>query len=81
MVDLHAGQFDARRAEEHLDAARDVFEAGEDDVGLAWAGFLEANMRWMRGHAALAAAAAHRQRRTPVPRGTTRSPQPCGAGR
>ena len=58
MVDVHAGRFDARRAEAHLDAARKVFEAGGDDVGLAWAGFLEAHMRWMRGHAALAATAA-----------------------
>ena len=71
MVDLHAGQFDARRAEEHLNAARDVFEAGEDDLGLAWAGFLEANMRWMRGHAALAAAAAQQ----------AEDARPCRGGR
>ncbi len=58
MVDLHAGQFDARRAEEHVDAARSVFEADGDQVGLAWTGFLEAHMHWMRGHAALATTAA-----------------------
>ena len=58
LADVQAGRFDARRAEAHLDTARSVFEAGGDDVGLAWAGFLEAHMRWMRGQAALAATAA-----------------------
>ena len=55
---MQAGRFDARRAEAHLNTARKVFEAGGDDVGLAWAGFLEAHMRWMRGQAALTATAA-----------------------
>ena len=58
LADVQAGRFDARRAEAHLGTARKVFEAGGDDVGLAWAGFLEAHMRWMRGQAALAATAA-----------------------
>jgi class 3 adenylate cyclase len=58
MVDLHAGQFDARRAEDDLDATRKVFEADGDDHGLAWVGFLDAQMHWMRGHAALATTAA-----------------------
>jgi tetratricopeptide (TPR) repeat protein len=58
MADVDAGRFDARRAEEHLVTARNVFEGLGDDVGLAWAGFLEANMRWMRCRAALATTAA-----------------------
>lgn len=35
-----------------------MFEAIGDDVGLAWAGFLEANMRWISCRAALATTAA-----------------------
>ena len=58
LADVQAGRFDARRAEAHLGTARSVFEACGDDVGLAWAGFLEAHMRWMHGQAALAATAA-----------------------
>ena len=60
MIDGDAGRFDAQRAEAHLTTARSVFEAGSDEVGMAWAGFLEANMNWMRGRAGLASKAALR---------------------
>ena len=57
MVELYAGSFDRRRAEEHLVAARAVFAAVGDEVGMAWAGFLEANVHWLGGHAARASTA------------------------
>ncbi len=59
-VEWYSGQFNAERAEARVEVARNVLTDLEDDLGLAWTGFNEFYIAWMRCHAASAAAAALR---------------------